>query len=191
MSDTQNKLQKIKQFYTKNRRLPTYTEMLDLFGFASRNAVFKLVHKWINEGILEKIGNRLAPTDRFFALPVLGYIQAGVPTIHGDYYSDDSVSLDQYLVPNPGFTFLLRVTGDSMIDAGIYEGDLVILDSKREPKQGDIVAALVDSEWTLKYFNRSNGKTYLTAANTKYNAIYPTTELTIGGVVVKVIKEYY
>ena len=191
MSDTHNRLQKLKQFYTTNRRLPTYTEMLDLFNFASRNAVFKLIHKWIEEGILEKMGNRLAPTEQFFALPVLGFIQAGTPTIHGDYYSEESISLDQYLVPNPGFTFLLRVSGDSMINAGIHEGDLVILDNKRTAKPGDIVAALVDNEWTLKYFNRANGKTYLTAANPAYAPIHPKENLAIGGVVVKVIKEYY
>ncbi|KKR50567.1 MAG: polymerase V subunit, DNA polymerase V protein [Microgenomates group bacterium GW2011_GWC1_41_8] len=191
MSDTHNRLQKLKQFYTTNRRLPTYTEMLDLFDFASRNAVFKLIHKWIEEGILEKMGNRLAPTEQFFALPVLGFIQAGTPTIHGDYYSEESISLDQYLVPNPGFTFLLRVSGDSMINAGIHEGDLVILDNKRTAKPGDIVAALVDNEWTLKYFNRANGKTYLTAANPAYAPIHPKENLAIGGVVVKVIKEYY
>ncbi|MCR4263396.1 MAG: LexA family transcriptional regulator [Candidatus Roizmanbacteria bacterium] len=191
MSDIHNRLQKIKEFYTTNRRLPTYTEMLTLFGFSSRNAVFKLVHKWIEEGILEKMGNRLAPTEQFFALPVLGFIQAGTPTIHGDYYSEESISLDQYLVPNPGFTFLLRVSGDSMINAGIHEGDLVILDNKRAAKPGDIVAALVDNEWTLKYFNRANGKTYLTAANPAYAPIHPKENLMIGGVVVKVIKEYY
>lgn len=191
MSDINIRFQKIKQFYTTNRRLPTYTEMLSLFNFSSRNAVFKLVHKWIEEGLLEKIGNRLAPTKQFFAIPVLGFIQAGMPTMHGDYYSDDSISLDQYLVPNPGFTFLLRVSGDSMIGAGIHEGDLVILDSKREPKQGDIVAALVDNEWTLKYFNKQKGVVYLTAANPAYHPIRPNNELTIGGVVVKVIKEYY
>src|SRR3989344_8060500 len=71
MSDTQSKLQKIKKFYTANRRLPTYTEMLHLFDYSSRNAVFKLVHKWIQEELLEKTGNRLAPTENFFALPVL------------------------------------------------------------------------------------------------------------------------
>ncbi|MBI4136752.1 LexA family transcriptional regulator [Candidatus Roizmanbacteria bacterium] len=191
MSNTHNRLQKIKEFYTTNRRLPTYTEMLELFGFSSRNAVFKLVHKWIEEGILEKMGNRLAPTEQFFALPVLGFIQAGTPTIHGEYYSEESISLDQYLVPNPGFTFLLRVSGDSMINAGIHEGDLVILDNKRTAKPGDIVAALVDNEWTLKYFNRANGKTYLTAANPAYGPIYPKENLIVGGVVVKVIKEYY
>lgn len=191
MSDTQHRLQKIKEFYTANRRLPTYTEMLTLFGFSSRNAVFKLVHKWIEEGILEKMGNRLAPTEQFFALPVLGFIQAGTPTTHGDYYSEESISLDQYLVPNPGFTFLLRVSGDSMINAGIHEGDLVILDNKRTAKPGDIVAALVDNEWTLKYFNRTNGQTYLTAANPAYRPIHPKEHMTIGGVVVKVIKEYY
>lgn len=188
MEDT--RLQQLKQFYARFKRLPTYTEMLDLFGFASRNAVYKLMQRWIEEGLLEKIGNRLAPTDAFFALPLLGYIQAGSPTTH-EYYANDSVSLDQYLVKNPGFTYLLRVTGDSMIDEGIREGDLVIVDKKRPPRVGDIVAALIDNEWTLKYFQQKNGQVYLTAANKHYSPLYPQNNLVIGGVVIKVIKEYY
>ncbi len=186
----QDYLQQIKAFYFKNRRLPTYTEMLSLFGFASRNAVHWVIKKWVDEGLLEKIGNRLSPTSQFFALPVLGTIPAGSP-VASDYYSDESVSLDQYLVPNPGFTYLLRVRGDSMTGAGIHEGDLVIIDKKREAKPGDIVAAFVDREWTLKYYQRAGNHVYLEADNPKYSPIHPKEELTIGGVVVKVIKEYY
>jgi SOS regulatory protein LexA len=186
----QDYLQQVKTFYARHRRLPTYTEMLTLFGFASRNAVHWVVKKWIDAGMVEKIGNRLSPTAEFFSLPILGIIQAGAPTMN-DQYSADSVSLDQYLVPNPGFTYLLRVQGDSMVDAGIHQGDLVIVDKKREPKNGDIVAAFVDNEWTVKYLEKNKNQLYLKSGNINYPPIYPTKSLTIGGVVIKVIKEYY
>jgi len=183
-------LQKIKSFYAKFRRLPTYTEMLDLLGFASRNAVHWVVKKWIGQGILEKQGNRLSPTPDFFGIPLLGIIPAGSPTTN-ELPIDETLSLDDYFFSNPGYIYALRVSGDSMKDEGIHEGDLVILDRKREPKSGDIVAALIDNEWTLKYFNKNAEEVYLTAANPKYNPFHPRESLLLGGVVVKVIKEYY
>jgi SOS regulatory protein LexA len=133
--------------------------------------------------------NNLVPLSTPVLLPFLGRIKAGLPT--NDAYEDDPVFLDQYLVKHPGYTFLLRVSGDSMIDEGIHTGDLVILDKKREPRNKDIVAALIDNEWTLKYFHQEEGKVYLTAANAKYPPLYPKESLNIGGVVVSVIKKYY
>ncbi len=123
-------------------------------------------------------------------VPFLGRIKAGSPT-QEDAYNEDPISLDQYLVTNPGHTFLLRVSGDSMIDEGIHQGDLVILDKKREPKNNDIVAALIDDEWTLKYFHNKEGQVYLSAANRKYPPLHPRESLSIGGVVTSVIKKYY
>lgn len=123
------------------------------------------------------------------SLPLLGTIKAGVPTQEDS--SDEPVSLDQYLVPSPGHSYLLRVSGDSMINEGITPGDLVILDKKREPKNKDIVAALIDNEWTLKYFHNENGSVYLSAANPKYPELHPKDTLSIGGVVTSVIKKYY
>jgi len=123
-------------------------------------------------------------------IPFLGRIKAGPPT-QDDSYDDDPVSLDQYLVQHPGHTYLLRVSGDSMIDEGIKQGDLVILDKKREPRDRDIVAALIDDEWTLKYFRNEEGKIYLSAANPNYPPLHPKDSLSIGGVVVSVIKKYY
>jgi repressor LexA len=123
-------------------------------------------------------------------LPLLGRIKAGPPT-QEDSFNDDPVSLDQYLIKHPGHSYLLRVSGDSMIDEGIRQGDLVILDKKLEPKHNDIVAALIDDEWTLKYFRNDTGKVYLAAANPKYPPLHPKESLSIGGVVVSVIKKYY
>ena len=183
-------LNKVKNFYFRYKRLPTYREMRKLFGFASPNAVAYLVYKWIDKGIVQMEDRKLSPADNFFSLPLLGNIRAGSPTMESDY-EYEAVSLDRYLIGNPGYSYLLRVSGDSMIHAGIQSGDLVILDKKREPKNGDIIAAYIDNEWTLKYFFNEHGRVYLKAANPKYADLIPRESLVNGGVVVKVIREYY
>ena len=190
-SDTQTKrLHALKKFFHRFRRFPTYDEMLSLFQLSSKNAAFKIVQKWIDAGILAKDSSQLVPTDRFFSLPLLGTIRAGSPTV-GETLPVESVSLDTYVVGNAENTYLLKVSGDSMIDEGIRPGDMVLIDRKREPRNGDIVAAYVDEEWTLKYYHKENGRIVLTAANRAYSPIIPRATLEIGGVVVSVVRKYY
>ena len=184
------RLRKVKQFYIKNKRLPTFREMMVIFGFTSVNSVSKLMRKWEEQDILKVVNRKVSPGSAFFSLPLLGSIKAGNPFTE-DFYESESVSLDKYLIGNPGFSFLLRVSGDSMIEAGIRSGDLVILDKKREPKNGDIVAAFIDGEWTLKYYFNDKKGLRLVPANPNYSPIYPKQQLETGGVVVKVIREYY
>lgn len=190
-SDTQTKrLHAMKRFFHRFRRFPTYDEMLALFHISSKNAAFKIVRKWIDAGILAKDRNQLVPTDMFFSLPLLGTIRAGSPTVD-DTPPAESVSLDTYIVGNSEHTYLLKVSGDSMIDEGIRPGDMVLIDRKREPHSGDIVAAYVDAEWTLKYYHKEKGRIVLTAANRAYSPIIPQASLEIGGVVVSVVRKYY
>ncbi|MBI4226464.1 hypothetical protein HY612_05120, partial [Candidatus Roizmanbacteria bacterium] len=101
-------LNKVKEFYFKRKRLPTYREMQKLFGFASTNAVAYAVYKWIREGIFKMDEKKLVPSSQFFGLPLLGRIKAGSPTAE-EQYETESVSLDEYLVGNPGYAYLLRV----------------------------------------------------------------------------------
>src|SRR3990167_7126039 len=157
MDATPSALNKVKEFYFKRKRLPTYREMQKLFGFASTNAVAYAVYKWIKEGIFKMDENKLVPSSQFFGLPLLGSIKAGFPTGE-EQYNSETVSLDEYLIGNPGFAFLFGVSCDSMVGEGIRSEDLVILEKKREPKNGDIVAAYIDNEWTLKYFKKEAGK---------------------------------
>lgn len=185
------RLNKVKKFYYRNKRLPSWREMSKLFEVSSPSAISWLVSKWKEQNIITIEGHKLAPGDEFFRLPLLGVIKAGEPTDSGEQYATESISLDKYLVGNPGYTYLLRVSGDSMQDEGIKTGDLVILDKKKEPKNGDIVAAFVDGQWTLKYFQKKTNQITLVAANKKYRPIVPKMNLEIGGVVVKVIREYY
>ncbi|MGE4170175.1 MAG: LexA family protein [Candidatus Margulisiibacteriota bacterium] len=183
-------LSKVKTFFQKNHRLPSYTEMLALFGVKSRNAVFERVQRWIKQGQLAQDGRKLSPGTKFFELPVLGSIKAGLPTEAG-VYDGETYSLTHLMAGNLGALYLLHVSGDSMINEGIRPGDLVILDKHRAAKQGDIVAALIDYDWTLKYFNKGKEGVFLTAANPKYPPLHPKDSLVIGGVVTKVVREYY
>ena len=87
-------------------------------------------------------------------------------------------------------SMLAKEEGDSMIEAGIHEGDLVIVERGREPKQGDIVIAEVDGEWTMKYYTKKRGKIILQPANKKYPPIEAENELRLGGVVTANVRKY-
>jgi repressor LexA len=102
----------------------------------------------------------------------------------------ESVSLDSLLVRDREESFLLKVSGDSMIDAGILEGDLVIVERSRRPKNGDIVVAEVDGAWTIKYFRKEGGEVWLVPANAAYRPITPQQELRVAGVVTAAVRHY-
>lgn len=188
MSDLYKK--KILRFYSETKRMPSYAEIMKLVGFKSKNAVYKLINKLIGEGVLDKDSSgRLIPNRLFGELPLLGLVEAGFPTSAEETVLD-SISIDQYLIADKEKSYVLRVKGDSMIDAGIHEGDLVIAERKSTPKVGDIVIAEIDGGWTMKYYRIESGKPYLEPANTKYENIYPEYDLKIAAVVTGVIRKY-
>jgi repressor LexA len=181
---------KIISFYQKNKRMPVYTEIMSLVGFKSKNAVHKLINKLIDEGILSKDSTgRLIPNKSFDEIPMLGLVEAGFPTSTEEVLTD-TLNIDEYLIEDKKSTYLLEVKGDSMIDEGIKEGDLVIVERRGEPKDGDIVIAYVDGGWTMKYLRKKSGKTWLEPANKKYKPIYPTQELKIAAIVKGVVRKY-
>jgi repressor LexA len=181
---------KINDFYARNRRMPSYSEMLSVFALRSKNAVYKRIERLVSEGFFskDKLG-RLLPLGLQKPVRLLGLVQAGFPS-PAEEETVDLISLDEYLISNPQATFLLKVSGDSMIDEGIMPGDLVLVQRNLEPKNGDIVVASVDGEWTLKYFDRKKDKVSLKPANRKYPSIEPRNELTLGGVVIANVRKY-
>ena len=183
-----NRLLKFKQFYKKNKRLPSYSEMLELFDVASKNAVFKIVQNWVDEGFLIKKDGKICPTERLFGLPLLGRVKAGFPTAAEEDH--EFLSIDSYLIDNPAKSFLLKVSGDSLIDIGILPGDTVIIEKRKTANVDDIVLALIDNEWTLKILQKKNGVMYLQAANPKYPPLFPKTDLQIYGIVKAVIRKF-
>src|SRR5207237_9439436 len=93
------RLERLKHFYARNRYLPSYSRMLRLFNVRSKNAVHKIINKFIKEGLFTREEGRLVPTKSFFALPYSGLVKAGFPT--GVEDTVDFLSLDEYLIENP------------------------------------------------------------------------------------------
>jgi len=178
-------------FFRENRRMPSYAEMINLLGVKSKSVVNFWVNKLVEAGIIEKDDRgHLTFTKRPFAIPLVGSVQAGFPSPEEESLCD-VLSMDEYLISRPDSSFLLQVSGDSMIGEGIKEGDLVIVEKGREPRNGDIVIAEVDGEWTMKYFRKQGKQVVLEAANPKYPIIKPKTELKVGGIVTAVIRKYH
>ena len=170
--------------------MPSYAEMMKLFGFKSKNAVFKVVNKMIDAGIVAKDAlGRLVPREGFGQIPILGLVKAGLPA-EGEEAVLDTVDLDDMLVGNKEMSYILQVDGDSMIDAHIEEGDMVLVERTNTAKDGDIVVAEVDGEFTLKYFKEKGSKRWLEPANENYEPIYPTESLNIVAKLKAVIRKY-
>lgn len=182
--------EKLSQFYTENKRMPTYEEMKVLFNVASKNTVAYRVNKLLEEGFLTKDGGKIMLAE-VGSVMRLGTVQAGFPTIADEDVSSELLSLDDFLIDRKGSTYMLEVMGESMIDAGILEGDLVLVERGRTPKRGDIVLALVDHEYTLKYLDTENSRPVLVPANKKFKKIYPNPNtLRIEAVLKAVIRKY-
>src|SRR5712692_7436621 len=97
----------------------------------------------------------------------LARVPGGFPSPADDYL-EGKLDLNQYLVKHPAATFFVRVTGDSMIGAGIHSGDLLIVDRSLEPKDGNVVIASVDGELTVKRLSIREGKPALLPDNDQY-----------------------
>ena len=186
----QEKGKQLRSFFIRHKRLPGYNEMLKLFGYRSKNAVHGLLRKLDEEGFIRLDHSKIAFTGRLTGtIRVLGTVQAGFPSPAEEELLD-TLSLDEYLVEKPDATFMLKVSGDSMIEAGIQPGDLVLVERGKTPKTNDIVIAQVDGEWTMKYFLRDRKGVRLEPANRNYKTIRPEHSLEIAGIVRTVIRKY-
>lgn len=182
--------EKILNFYGKHRRMPLYAEIMRLTGFKSKNAVYKLIARLVDEGVLTKDrSGRIAPAASILGTKLLGVVEAGFPSAAEEELLD-VMSFDEYLTPNKESTYILKVKGDSMIDAGIQEGDMVIVERRNTYKPGQIVVASVDGEYTMKYLRKRGDMLYLEPANAKYKPIYPKDNLVIEAVVTGVVRKY-
>jgi len=169
--------------------MPSYSEIAKVLGFKSKNAVAKVIDKLVEMGVLDKDSKgRLIPLGFDNEVKLLGVVEAGMPAFAEE--ATDTVNIDSMLVKNRERTYVLTVKGDSMIDAGIREGDFVIAEHGRQAKEGDIVIAEVDGEWTMKYFRKKGNTVYLEPANKNYRNIIPETTLNIAAVVTGVIRKY-
>lgn len=176
---------------------PSISEMATHLKVKSKNAVAKLIDALEESGYVKTNGKARGITvmdsleehlgTGMIRLPILGNIQAGTPHL-AEEQIEEWINLPQTLVKRRRDVFLLRVRGESMIGAGIYEGDLVIVRPVREAKNNDIVVALLHDEATVKRFVQIKNRAYLKAENPDFKNIYPKEEWMIQGKVVGVIR---
>lgn len=180
---------KILGFYRTHRRMPSVTEVMSLSGFKSRSSAFYLMEKLVKAGVVEKdMQGKLVPSPQMHTLRVLGHIRAGFASPAEEELAD-TITVGEHLIRHKESSYLLKVEGDSMKDAGILEGDMVIFERRSDAKAGDIVVALTEDGYTLKYLRKKGSKVYLEAANAEYPKFYPA-EGQIIGVVISNFRTY-
>jgi len=181
----------IQSFFHEERRMPTYKEMPDLLEIRPKSVVHYWMERLYAQGALVRDAKGfLKPIRMAPGITMAGAVAAGYPS-PAEEELRDIISIDEYLITRPESSFLVKVSGDSMIGGGIMDGDMVIVEKGREPKNGNIVLAEVDGEWTMKYFIRKGKEIVLEAANPKYPTIRPKNELRLGGIITAVIRKYH
>lgn len=202
MTELTQRQQQILQFILKKQQVdgetPSLREIASHFGFSSMNAALAHVQALCRKGVLEK--SRRARSLRLVSpwqrlrnqvvdIPIFGSIPAGFSRDR-QQEARGCLSIDvQTLGIRPtSQAFALEVRGDSMIGKHILDGDFVILEHGRTPRNGDVVAALIDGDSTLKTFCVERGKPSLRAENPKYPKFIPTSELVIQGVMIGLVR---
>ncbi len=193
-------LEIIRDYQLEHGTSPTLRELREALGVSSDNSILKHLTGLEEKGYISRrdgsrsiemlgsVKQRLdTPSEN--RLPLLGFVPAGGPVMSEEYISD-WYTVGEDLIYKLKSSFLLRVTGDSMINAGIHEGDLVVVCSSLEPKVNDIVVALVDNGNTVKRFMKDSKGPYLKAENPKYPPIHAKHDLEIQGVVTGLIRLY-
>lgn len=171
--------------WSRHRAFPSMEELTAVLGVKSKGGVHKTLGRLVEEGLLERVGTRYAPTEAFFALPLVGPARAGVPQPADAGQATELLSVENFLIDHPDQTVYCRVKGDSMMDAGLLDGDIVVVDQSTQAKAGDIVVAVVDHEVKVKRL-RANGSRdtwILEAASAAFKPIHPKGSLEILGVV--------
>ena len=184
-------LDKLQDYYAEHKVIPSYSVLAGLWGVSAKSWVSECVKRFEEAGFLDWTPDRqLKPGRRFFERRVADApVQAGQPHAAAADGYDLVSSIDEMLVRVPSKTQLLRVKGDSMIDAGIHEGDYLVVEKQAHANVGEIVVAIVDNEFTVKYLDRERNEFVLKPANKAYPVIRPRGHLEIYGVVSGLVRK--
>jgi repressor LexA len=176
--------------------MPSTREIQHYFRFASQTAAMSHLRALERKGVIQRLPGKaravVFPEDldrgEIADIPIFGSIAAGMSQdAEPEREGSISVDISALGIPRHARTFALKVRGESMIDAHICDGDTVILEF-REPRKGDIVAALIDGETTLKRYVMERGKPFLRAENADYPDLIPARELVIQGVLIALLR---
>lgn len=190
MPDDRQYLARLQDYYARHQVLPSYARIGALVGLNSKASVAGMVARLKESGFLKSTPDkRLKPGPKFFERSVAENVRAGAPAAVADVPSD-AVRIDSRLIRHPSKTVLIKVKGDSMVNAGILDGDTVVVEKRAAADIGDIVVAIVDNEFTLKRLAREKGHVVLRPENKAYPVIRPSADLEIFGVVVGQFRNY-
>jgi repressor LexA len=184
-------LSRLQDYYANWKSIPSYSALCGILGIASKSWVKAVLDRLAKAGFVERTPEGVwVPTRQFFARPLAeSAVQAGMPVsvtaTQGDYFV-----IDEMLVNTPSLTTMIPVKGDSMIGAGIHDGDVAIVEKRHLAREGDIVVAIVDGEFTLKTLARERGRYVLLPANPAFPVIRPQGTLEIFGVLVGLVRKY-
>ena len=180
----------------ENGVMPSTREIQAHFGFASQTAAMSHLRALERKGVIKRLPGKARAVvfpeelerEEIVDIPVYGQIAAGMAQdVEQEKEGCLSIDVASLGVSRKAKTFALKVRGESMIDAHICDGDTVILE-QREPRKGDVVAALIDGETTLKRYVLNRGKPYLQAENPDFPDLIPVQELVIQGVMVGLVR---
>ncbi|HEV2393859.1 MAG TPA: transcriptional repressor LexA [Verrucomicrobiae bacterium] len=201
-----NKQRQILEFIQRKqdseRLTPTLREIAAHFRFRSPNAALAHVQALLVKGALKNLPGRARslqvvnphgpkdqPRPRVVSIPIYGSIPAGLPQ---DAAQEEEgcvlIDVNTLGIKPSARTFGLKVHGDSMIGKNIVDGDIAIIEHGVQPRPGDVVAALIDGQVTLKTFLMQRGKPYLRAENPRYPNLMPREELQIQGVMMALVR---
>ena len=183
-------LEKLQDYYAEHKVIPSYSVLATLWGISAKSWVSQCVRRFEEAGYLDWTPDKqLKPGKRFFERRLADSpVQAGMPNAAIAEGGDFVDSIDDMLVRVPSKTTLVRVKGDSMIEAGILEGDYLVVEKRQHANVGQIVVAIVDNEFTVKYLDREKGTFVLKPANKAYPVIRPRGRLEIFGVMAGLVR---
>jgi len=191
-------LEHIARFIEQKSYPPSYQELADLMDIKSKYAVLKHIDALVEKGYLEKDSSARAlriidpeylPSAKDETeIPLVGRVAAGQPVLAQENV-ERYISIPRALIKSEGRYFALKIRGDSMVNAGILEDDLVVVNSTNQAINKDIVVALIEDEVTVKRLMVESSSTYLKAENPNYSNIYPQGDWSIQGKVVGLIRE--
>lgn len=184
-------LAKLQDYYAEARRIPSQHRVAELIGF-TKAAAKKLLERLEAQGFLARTPDDDAwiPARRFFERPLAeGAVCAGLP-VATEPVPASPFFVDDYVVRQPSHTVMIPVKGESMVEAGIHDGDIAVVERGVGARAGDFVVAIVDNEFTLKELASERGHFVLRPHNKAFPVIRPKAELEVFGVVVGIVRRY-
>ena len=182
----------------KNGYAPTVRDICSALGIKSTSSVHDYLRRLETKGYIKKSSGKCRALsiesgagmepEKMKKIPILGRVAAGIPILAIENY-DGYVDFPASMARGKSNLFALRVIGESMIEAGIFDGDIVIVESRRFAEDGDIIVAMIDNEATVKRFYRDNGRIRLQPANRTMQPIY-SREVTVLGKVIADFRFY-